>query len=92
MFWKVLGSLLLIKYGITLSQFLWMMMRLYFLPRFGMKKDLKKYGKWAGNYFPFSSFACFTLLIICHNPKPLKWKSSDPQVVNALQQFVTVIQ
>jgi len=47
MFWKVLGSLLLIKYGITLSQFLWMMMRLYFLPRFGMKKDLKKYGKWA---------------------------------------------
>ena len=47
MIWKVLGSLLLLKYGISLSQFLWMMMRLYLLPKYGMKKDLRKYGSWA---------------------------------------------
>lgn len=47
MIWKVLGGILLVKYGISLSQFLCLMMRLYVLPRFGMKLDLKKYGKWA---------------------------------------------
>ncbi|XP_047124550.1 very-long-chain 3-oxoacyl-CoA reductase [Hydra vulgaris] len=47
MIWKVLGSLLLLKYGITLSQFLWLMCRLYVFPKWGFKIDLKKLGKWA---------------------------------------------
>jgi len=36
-----------LKYGITLSKFVWLMTRLYLLPRFGVKKNLKKYGSWA---------------------------------------------
>jgi len=47
MFLKVLGYLCLLKYGWSFSQFLWVLTRLYLLPRFGMKKDLKKYGSWA---------------------------------------------
>ena len=50
MIWKILGSLFLIKYGISLSKFMWLMTRLYLLPSLGFRKDLKKYGAWAGMY------------------------------------------
>ena len=51
MIWKILGSLFLLKYGITLTKFVWLMTRLYLLPSLGFKKDLKKLGAWAGKKY-----------------------------------------
>ena len=50
MIWEVLGAVLLLKFGISLTQFLWLMLKLYILPKCGFKLNLKKYGDWAGEF------------------------------------------
>lgn len=47
MLWKLLGSLLLLKYGYSFVHLQWMLLKLYILPRFGFKLNLRKHGSWA---------------------------------------------
>lgn len=47
MFWKIISGVLLAKYGFSFAYFIMTMLKLYLLPMFGIKLNLKKFGEWA---------------------------------------------
>ena len=48
---KYAAYLIVAKYGFDFILFVLRIARLYVLPNFGFRLDLKKYGSWAGLFF-----------------------------------------